>query len=92
MTYHYSPEGKLSQGDIFHRVKVITNIIGGANNSPKYGERNIIIITRNCEIDKAPDSVLVAKLVRVSSQFRTYAGPHKRERRAGIGKCFLSSV
>jgi len=74
VTYHNSPDGKLSQGDIFRRVRVITNIVGGTNNGPKYGESNIVVITRSCEIDKDPNSVLVARIARLKSQSERIRG------------------
>ncbi len=71
MTYHYSPDQELSQGDILRRVRVIINIVGGENLAPKFGESIIIVISRDCEIDKpltTSNSVLVARIARLSSQ------------------------
>lgn len=68
MTYHYSLDKKLSQGDILRHIRVIANTVGGENNGPKFKESNIIVITRNCEIDKSPNSLLVARIARLSSQ------------------------
>lgn len=65
MTYYSSPDGKLSQGDILRHVRVITSYTNRTGNDPKYGEANVIVITRGCEIDKASDTVLVARIVRL---------------------------
>jgi hypothetical protein len=68
VTYHYSQDGKLTQGDILRHIRVISNIIEAENNGFKFKESNIIVITRNCEIDKSPNSVMVARIARLSSQ------------------------
>lgn len=71
MTYYYSPNNELSQGDILRRIRVITNVVGRANNEPRYGESSIVIISHDCEIDKPltiANSVLVARIARVLSQ------------------------
>ena len=46
----------------------MTNIINRTGNDSKYGEANIIVITRNCEIDKSSDTVLAARVIRLSGQ------------------------
>ena len=77
MTYRYNLNNKLSQGDIFRGVRVITNVVGAENNGPKYDESNIIVISRNCEIDKpleASNSVLVARVRKLSSQGKRFQG------------------
>ena len=73
MTYSFSPDEPLSQGDILRHVKVIVNVRDGETNSPKYDLSNIIVLSRNCEIDKPVDastntnSVSVARVIRLSS-------------------------
>lgn len=65
--YCNSPDGKLSQGDMFRNVKILVNITNRSGTDAKYGIANIIVITRNCEIDKH-DTVLVARVIRFAGQ------------------------
>jgi len=71
VTYCYDLSGKLSQGDIFRRVRVIKNIVGNKDNAPEYKDSAIIVITRNCEIDRSlteANSVLIARVRELVSQ------------------------
>ncbi len=73
MTYYYSPDDELSQGDIIRHVKVVINVNDAENNLPSYNESQIVVISRNCEISKPSvittrtNLVLVAILSSVSS-------------------------
>ncbi len=73
MIYRVSLGEKLSQGDIIRGVKVVVNVSDPENNLPKYDGSHIIVISRNCEIDKpikistGTNSVLVARVIRLSS-------------------------
>ena len=72
MTYSYSLGSDLSQGDILSRVKLIVNVNDPENNGPKYGSSHVIVLSRNCEIDKpikfssGTNSVLVARVIRLA--------------------------
>jgi hypothetical protein len=69
VTYHYSPDNELSQGDIIYPVRIITNIVGAEVDRPKYKDSTIIVINRNCEISKpvsGANSVLVARVKKLS--------------------------
>lgn len=75
MTYHYSPDNELSQGDIIYPVRVITNIVGAEADRPKYKDSTIIVITRNCEISKpvsGANSVLVARVKKLSPESESF--------------------
>jgi len=74
VTYNFSPHKKLSQGDILRHIRAIANVVGGEGNGPKYKESNIIVVSRNCEIDKGTNSVLVARLARLKSQREEFRG------------------
>lgn len=68
MTYHNSPDGKLSQGDILHHVTILKNIVNRSGNDAKFGEANVLVITRNCELDKPNNIIFVARINRLAGQ------------------------
>ena len=53
MNYEVRPDGELSQGDILRGIHVITENRGTEGTEVKSGTSNIIVISQNCEIDKA---------------------------------------
>lgn len=86
MIYHYSPEEKLSQGDIIRHVKVVVNIRDDKTLQPKHDTSNIIILSRDCEIDKPPraevgtNSVLVARVIPLAAIEKGLQGNIRRNR------------
>jgi hypothetical protein len=71
--YRHSPDDELSQGDILRHAKLVVNVNDPEISGPKYDYSNIIVLSRNCEIDKpiktssGTNSVLVARVVRLSA-------------------------
>ncbi len=54
MIYRYSPADELSQGDIIRHVKLVASRRDASTGQPEYILSNIIVLSRNCEIDKPP--------------------------------------
>ncbi len=71
MTYSFSPDERLSQGDILRGVKLVVNVHDPEINAPRYDDSHIIVLSRNCEIDKpikastGTNSVSVARVIRL---------------------------
>jgi hypothetical protein len=84
--YRSSPDEELSQGDIIRSVRVLIDVNGAESHEPLYGLSNIIVMSRNCEISKrsanvpSTNSVLVARVVRLSAAPQNLRGDIKRNR------------
>ena len=86
MNYRYSPNDELSQGDIIRHVKLLANRRDAGTNQPEYVLSNIIILSRDCEIDKPPKveagttSILVARVLPFAVIEKGLQGDIRRKR------------
>lgn len=86
MIYSFSPDERLSQGDILRGVKIVVNVCDPETNAPKYNDSHIIVLSRNCEIDKpikvstGTNSALVARVIRLASIHSSLQGDIRKNR------------